>query len=125
LPITYQRRGGSAGYFAPGRFSARTDVGAQHELALNPDSFLGESDEQVCQTLVHEMVHAWQQAFGTPPSRGYHDREWADKMKAIGLQPSSTGMVGGKETGQKMDDYVILAVPSPAPSPGSRRTAGS
>jgi hypothetical protein len=28
-------------------------------------------------------------------------------MKAIGLQPSSTGMVGGKETGQRMLDYVL------------------
>jgi hypothetical protein len=28
-------------------------------------------------------------------------------MKSIGLQPSSTGMVGRKETGQKMSDYVI------------------
>jgi predicted SprT family Zn-dependent metalloprotease len=107
LFITYQRRAGSAGYFAPERFSARTDVGTQHELALNPDGFLGQTDEQICQTLVHEMCHVWQQHCGKPPSRGYHNCEWADKMKSIGLQPSSTGMVGGKETGQKMSDYVI------------------
>jgi hypothetical protein len=31
----------------------------------------------------------------------------AAKMKLIGLQPSSTGMVGGKETGQHMDHYII------------------
>ena len=29
------------------------------------------------------------------------------KGEAIGLQPSSTGMVGGKETGQRMSDYII------------------
>jgi hypothetical protein len=28
-------------------------------------------------------------------------------MKEIGLQPSNTGMVGGKETGQRMMDYII------------------
>jgi hypothetical protein len=28
-------------------------------------------------------------------------------MKENGLQPSSTGMVGGKETGQKVSDYII------------------
>jgi hypothetical protein len=28
-------------------------------------------------------------------------------MKSIGLQPSSTGMPGGKETGQHMSDYII------------------
>jgi hypothetical protein len=32
-------------------------------------------------------------------------------MKAAGLQPSSTGMVGGKETGQKMLDYIIPGGP--------------
>jgi hypothetical protein len=53
------------------------------------------------------MVHVWQHAFGKPSARGYHNKEWAAKMKVIGLQPSSTGMVGGKETGQKMIDYII------------------
>jgi hypothetical protein len=53
------------------------------------------------------MHHVWQHVFGTPSKRGYHNREWAAKMKSNGLQPSSTGMVGGKETGQRMSDYPI------------------
>lgn len=106
--ITYQRRANSMGYFAPDRFSGRTaEFAKRDELALNPDAFISCTDKQICQTLTHEMVHVWQQAHGTPPSRGYHDREWSAKMKEIGLQPSSTGMVGGKETGQRMSDYVI------------------
>jgi hypothetical protein len=28
-------------------------------------------------------------------------------MKEVGLYPSSTGAVGGKETGQRMSDYII------------------
>jgi ribosomal protein S27E len=28
-------------------------------------------------------------------------------MKEVGLQPSNNGMVGGKETGAKMSDYII------------------
>jgi SprT-like family len=105
--ITYQRRAHSFGYFSPDRFSGRVDQSGNHELALNPDAFINQTDEQVCQTLTHEMVHVWQHAFGKPSKRGYHNAEWATKMKAIGLQPSSTGMVGGKETGQKMMDYII------------------
>ena len=106
--ITYQRRANSAGHFAPERYSGRTkEYDRQHELSLNPDGFISQSDEQICQTLVHEMAHVWQQVHGTPSARGYHNREWAAKMKAIGLQPSSTGMVGGKETGQRMSDYII------------------
>jgi hypothetical protein len=105
--ITYQRKANSAGYFSADRFSGRVGKWGKHELALNPDGFINQTDEQVTQTLVHEMIHVWQQAFGKPSARGYHNKEWAAKMKAIGLQPSSTGMVGGKETGQKMLDYII------------------
>jgi SprT-like family protein len=106
--ITYQRKSGSYGYFSPDRFSDRIGAfGKQHELALNPDGFINQTDEQVCQTLVHEMTHVWQHVSGKPSARGYHNKEWAAKMKSIGLQPSSTGMVGGKETGQHMMDYII------------------
>ena len=105
--ITYQRKAHSAGYFAPDRFSGRIGQSGKHELALNPDGFPDHSDQQICQTLVHEMTHVWQHHAGTPSGRGYHNKEWAAKMKSIGLQPSSTGMVGGKETGQRMSDYSI------------------
>jgi predicted SprT family Zn-dependent metalloprotease len=105
--ITYQRRAHSAGYFSPDRFSGRADKPGAHELALNPDVFTGQSDEEICQTLVHEMAHAWQHAYGKPSAGGYHNREWARKMKEVGLQPSSTGEIGGKETGSRMMDCVI------------------
>ena len=49
----------------------------------------------------------WQQAHGKAPRRSYHDRQWAGKMREIGLQPSSTGEEGGKETGQSMSHYII------------------
>lgn len=105
--ITYQRRAHSAGYFSPGRFSGRADKPGAHELALNPDVFTGQTDEEICQKLVHEMAHAWQHAYGKPSASGYHNREWVRKMKEVGLQPSSTGEIGGKEIGSWIMDYVI------------------
>jgi predicted SprT family Zn-dependent metalloprotease len=106
--ITYQRRSHSQGYFAPDRFSSRTGDNGRHELALNPDGFLGRTDEHILSTLVHEQCHVWQHAIaGHPTKRGYHDKEWAAQMKAIGLYPSNSGMVGGRETGQQMSHYVI------------------
>jgi hypothetical protein len=56
---------------------------------------------------VHEQVHVWQHVHGKPASRGYHNKEWADAMKAIGLQPSSSGKPGGKEVGQSMSHYIL------------------
>jgi hypothetical protein len=105
--ITYQRHAHSAGYFSPDRFSGRVGQFGKHELALNPDGFIDRTDKQITSTLVHEQTHVWQKAFGKSSPRGYHNKEWAAKMKVTGLQPSSTGMVGGRETGQRMSDYIV------------------
>jgi hypothetical protein len=105
--ITLQRRAHSTGYFSANRFSSRLDQSGRHEVALNPDAYISSTDKQIAQTLAHEMTHVWQHQFGKPSARGYHNKQWAEKLKAIGLMPSSTGMVGGKETGQRMSDYII------------------
>jgi len=105
--VTLQRHAKALGYFSPDRFTARTEKAAAHELAMNPDSFTGRSDEEILSTLAHEMAHVWQQSHGTPPRRCYHDQQWAAKMKEIGLRPSDTGQVGGKETGQSVSHYII------------------
>src|SRR5262249_52169765 len=34
-------------------------------------------------------------------------REWASKMKQVGLMPSDTGQPGGKPTGQNMSHYIV------------------
>jgi hypothetical protein len=48
------------------------------------------------------MAHLWQHHFGKPSRNGYRNREWAAKMREVGLIPSDTGEPGGKETGQKV-----------------------
>ena len=42
--ITYQRKARSLGYFSADRFNGRLDKTGRHELALNPDGFINESD---------------------------------------------------------------------------------
>lgn len=84
-----------------------SDDSKTDELALNPNMFLKYPLLEICQTLVHEMCHGWQFHNGTPSRGGYHNKEWAEKMKSVGLMPTANGMVGGKTTGQKMSDYPI------------------
>jgi predicted SprT family Zn-dependent metalloprotease len=103
--VTLQRHAKAYGYFSPERFIGRSSKEQAHELAMNPDHF-GRIDELILSTLAHEMAHVWQQAHGKAPRRSYHDRQWAAKMKEIGLQPSTTGAAGGKETGQNMTHYI-------------------
>src|ERR1039458_3205169 len=109
--VTLQRHAKARGYFSPERFRGRIEDAAAHELALNPDAFIARTDEAILSTLAHEMAHVWQQAHGTPPRRSYHDRQWAAKMKEIGLQPSTTGEPGGKETGQSVTHYILPGGP--------------
>jgi predicted SprT family Zn-dependent metalloprotease len=105
--ITYQRRSHMRGFFGANRFSERGGKSGRHELALNPDHFVDRTDEQICSTLVHEQCHVWQHMRGTASSRGYHNKEWGNKMKLLGLQPSTTGAPGGKETGSSVTHYII------------------
>jgi hypothetical protein len=57
-------------------------------------------------TPVHETVHLWQHHFGTLSRTGYHNKEWATMMKAVGLIPSDTDTEAGKETGQHVSHYI-------------------
>ncbi len=104
--ITMQRKGRAYGYFAGGRFGSKDGGEVADEIALNPSHFKDRTTEQSLSTLVHEMAHLWQHHFGKPSRTGYHNKEWAARMVAIGLIPSDTGEVGGKPVGQHMTHYI-------------------
>ena len=92
------------GHFSRNRWKGK-DGTQTHEINLNPVYMAQADDMDICQTLVHEMVHLWQYEFGKPSRAGYHNKEWANKMEAVGLTPSHTGKEGGRKTGQQMSDY--------------------
>lgn len=104
--ITMQRKSKAYGYFAGGRFGTRDGKEITDEIALNPSHFSGRTTEQSLSTLVHEMTHLQQHHHGKPSRTGYHNKEWAGLMKAVGLIPTDTGAPGGKETGQNMTHYI-------------------
>lgn len=104
--LTIARKANSKGFLRPVSFTKKTHKGVDtgefvSEISLNPDCFSGdEYDKSVMSTLVHEMAHHWQLEHGVDvPRKGYHNREWADKMKSIGLQP--VGVDRGKRTGRE------------------------
>jgi hypothetical protein len=105
--ITMQRHKGAYGYFAPQRFGSADGSNVTDEIALNPMHFAERDERAILSTLVHEQAHLWQQHFGKPSRGGYHNKEWAAKMKEIGLHPSTTAAPGGKETGQSCSHYIV------------------
>ena len=104
--ITLQRRKRSLGYFAGRRFESADGVHLTDEIALNPTYFASSGAKDVLSTLAHEQAHQWQQHFGKPSRSGYHNRQWAAKMREIGLIPSDTGRPGGKMTGPRMSHCI-------------------
>lgn len=103
--ITFQRRRGTFGFFAARKWnSAMGDIA--DEIALNPQYLAEGTLEEALATFTHELCHLWQHHHGQPGRGPYHNREWAEKMKEIGLYPSSTGEPGGKETGDRMHHYI-------------------
>lgn len=105
--LTLQREKKTYGYFSHQRFVHSADGTRTDEIALNPAYFGVVPIKEVMQTIVHEMTHLWQFHFGKPGRARYHNREWADKMEALGLMPSDTGKPGGKRVGDCMGDYSI------------------
>ena len=105
--ITMQRHKGAYGYFSGDRFaSVANPEEITDEIALNPAHFASRPAAATLSTLVHEMVHLWQHHAGKPSRNGYHNSQWAAKMREVGLIPTDTGEPGGKETGQKVTHIV-------------------
>lgn len=97
------------GFFAPKRWGRGAD--STHEISLCPSYLALRPPKETASTLVHEMAHAWQEEHGKPGRGRYHNQEWADKMKAIGLQPTATGELGGPETGDSMTHVIVKGGP--------------
>lgn len=94
------------GYHHADRFVAH-DGRRLDELGLHPGFFTLRPIEAVLSTLVHEMVHHWQHHFGSPTRSNAHNREWAERMTALGLMPSHTGLPGGRKTGRSVSHYIL------------------
>ncbi len=108
--LNFSRHANCYGFFAADRWEGGAGT-ITHEISLNPAHLKGRDPRQVVSTLVHEMVHCWQQENGSPGKRTYHNMEWAQKMEEVGLFPSSTAAPGGKRVGYRVSHYVIEGGP--------------
>jgi SprT-like family len=77
--IVYSRHPHSYGHYAHERYVSRDGQTKRSELSLNPDAFIGRTNEDILSTLVHEQTHLWQYTHGKP-SHGYHNTEFGGKL---------------------------------------------
>lgn len=60
--------------------------GLLNEVAINARYLQGQREPwQILGTLLHELLHAWQQAHGTPGRGNYHNHEFRNKALMFGL----------------------------------------
>ena len=97
------------GYFLHGTFLHRGAGRRLDEISLNPQTYEGLTT--YLSTLVHEMVHALQQAIGSPGRRGFHNSEWSKMMVQCGLQPLSLEQGRQNGTGRRVTHAIIEGGP--------------
>lgn len=103
--FTLTRKRNAHGYFWAEQFEHRADGDTTHEIALNPNT-MSRDLKSILSTLVHEMTHLEQQEYGKPSKNGHHNREWVRLMERVGLIPTATGELGGKQTGRSVTHVI-------------------
>lgn len=104
--FTLARTRHANGYIIPEGFNTTINGETVAEIGLNPETFLRRTAKEILSTIAHEMVHLHQFLNGKPSPHGYHNRQFADMMQAVGLTASDTGKPGGNPTGQNMSHYI-------------------
>jgi hypothetical protein len=59
--------------------------GLKGEIAINAQHILNREFWQTLGTLLHELLHAWQQAHGKPGKRNHHNKEFRARARGLGL----------------------------------------
>lgn len=98
--LNFSRMANTYGFYAAGRWGKGKSEA--DEISINPAHLSSRPLKETASTLVHEMAHMWQQHFGDPPARNYHDKEWCLKMIEIGLIPISSKTREPKLSGVSM-----------------------
>lgn len=77
---------GNLGHYVIGRnaFGVRENININR---VHLDRTLWE----ILATLVHEMCHSWQAAYGSPSNSWFHNREFREKMLVIGISVNEKG----------------------------------
>ncbi len=115
------------GYFRPGH----NGFGFKREILINEGPMLARIEEgcfwQVIGTMLHELLHAWQDVNGRSGLNNYHNREFREKAASCGLIIDSRGWTQYAKDGRFLELLKIHGVANvanaesvivePAPAP--------
>src|ERR1041385_2195748 len=85
--LLIERLKGRYGHFRGGR----NGFGIVDEIGIDESHVRQSPYWRVCGTLLHELLHAWQEHHGKPGRRNYHNDQFRKKALALGLQIDQRG----------------------------------
>lgn len=112
--VRYQVEKKANGIFSPDRFARARGEDRLDEICVNPTLVDGRTDRDILSTLVHEMVHLKQEAFGKAPRKAFHNAQWCEYMRRVGLEPiivDGKGNPTGKEKGKNARHEILEGGP--------------
>jgi len=65
--------------------------GLKGEIAINQRHLDSRKPWQILGTLLHELVHAWQEIYGKPGKHNYHNKQFQEKAREFGLVINTKG----------------------------------
>ncbi len=102
-------------------------LGLRREITINTRYLTGKRPAcDVLATLLHELLHAWQEMHGTPGDRTHHNREFRAKAATLGLlvnEDGITGLAGESRFKELLMDSGIV-VPAEEVQPTGRKERG-
>ena len=106
------------GHFRGGR----NGFGLEGEIGINRRHIHGKEFWEVLGTLLHELLHAWQQAHGEPGTGNYHNVQFRRKAVEFGLMVDQRGYQQYEPNGPFMlllrkHGVHVPKLPEPTPSP--------
>jgi hypothetical protein len=101
--------------------------GLRNEIALNRRYLSNRPIWQILGTLAHELLHAWQEAHGTPSPGNHHNCGFRRKALALGLIINARGLTGYTSDGpfKELLHRNAIAVPVEEVAPPARRPRGN
>lgn len=84
--LSFKRQKRQCGHYVNGR----NEIGALENINISADH-LADPLAEVLETLAHEMIHSYQQNYGKPGKRNYHNKQCQTKMDEIGIPCTTRG----------------------------------
>jgi len=85
--LTVEPLRGACGHFRHGR----NGFGLRDEIAIDRFHLMVSSRAQVLDTLLHELIHSWEEHHGNPGKGNYHTVSFREKARSLGLTVDEKG----------------------------------